>query len=126
MDPAMLLEPTSPPAPPDEQHRARARWIFQITLGQEVPPAVWAALHLRVLTQADGTAAAVFTLNGLAYRVERQPALAGGAGGWRISCRCPASAILVVRHFQDALLVLIGAIAVEDPLPAPLPLACVA
>lgn len=98
------------PARPDEQRPALACWVFQIMLGQEVPPALWAALRLRVMAQADGTAAAVFTLNGRVYQVQRPTAPAIGAGGWLISCPRHSSALLVVHRFQDALLALVGAI----------------
>ncbi len=114
------------PLPPDEQCRLIARYVFQTMLGQEVPPPLWPVLRLRVVTQADGTAAALFILNGLPYRVQRPPGRAGGSEGWMISCPSQPQATLRVQRFQDALLVLVGAIELRDPLPPPLPLVCVA
>lgn len=109
-----------------DMRTALARRALLAALQQDLPTPVWATLGLRVATGADGAAVGRFHLNGQTYTVRHCPAGPGTLAGWIIACPRQSSVTLVVRHLQDALLFLVGAIELEDPLAEPLPLPCVA
>ncbi len=116
---AWSLATPHPPLPCDAAlaHAALLRTLVQVAVQQELTLPVWQAVRGRVVSQADGQAVVLFQLNGVTYVAEPQPATATTAGGWLVTCPQQADALLGVRRFQDALLVLVGALAFQDLVP---------